>query len=94
VSKLYLPSGAWSFASRRAYRIGYRSQRQSPYDRATTQAFKLRRRLGADGAIGDPIEKPRWMRWHTFERKLARIETVEEIVDMRLVGIVARLLGR
>jgi hypothetical protein len=37
-----LPSGAGSFASRCAHRLGYRSQRQSSYDRAINQAFKLR----------------------------------------------------
>lgn len=67
VSKLYKPAGGGTFASRKAHRLAYRSQRQSPYDRAISQAFKRRRRLGADGGIGDPIDKPYGMRWATFD---------------------------
>jgi hypothetical protein len=92
VSKLHMPAGA-TFASRRAHCLGYRSQRQAPYDRAINQAFKLRRRLGDEGGIGDPIAKARWMRWRTFEQKMARIEAVEAIVDMRLAGLAAHILG-
>jgi hypothetical protein len=63
VSKLYLPPGALTFASRRAYRLAYRSQRETPHDRAIRRAFKLHHRLGATGGIGDPIPKPKSMRW-------------------------------
>ena len=41
VSKRHLPNGAYTFASRRAYRLGYPSQRESPRDRSITRAFKL-----------------------------------------------------
>ena len=70
VSKLYLPPGAFTFASRRVYRLAYKSQRKSPYDRAINSAFKLRHKLGAKGGIGDPIDKPKWMRWRTFDREM------------------------
>jgi hypothetical protein len=40
--KLHLPSGADTFASRKAYRLGYRSQRESPRDRSLSLAFALR----------------------------------------------------
>ena len=53
------------FASRQAYGLGYRSQRETSYDRALRQAFKLRGRLGGRGGIGDDIAKPKWMRWPT-----------------------------
>ena len=33
-AKLYLPNGAFTFASRQAYRLAYRSQREAPHDRA------------------------------------------------------------
>ena len=66
-AKLYLPNGAFTFASRQAYRLAYRSQREAPHDRALRRAFKLRGKLGADGGIGDCVPKPKWMRWRTFE---------------------------
>src|SRR5271165_6228565 len=41
-TKLYLPSGAYTFACRKAYRLGYRSQRETPHDRSLSRAFALR----------------------------------------------------
>ena len=81
VAKLYLPTGAHTFASRRAYRLGYRSQRESPRDRALSQAFKLCRRLGSEEGIGDYIGKPKGMHQATFERAMVRIEDAEYVVD-------------
>ena len=69
-AKLYLPDGAFTFASRQAYRLAYRSQREAPHNRALRRAFKLRDKLGADGGIGDFVPKPKWMRWPTYDRKL------------------------
>jgi hypothetical protein len=95
--KLYLPSGAFTFASRQAYRLGYRSQRESPRDRGLRRAFKLRGKLGSDGGIGDYIPKPKWMRWRTYDRTLERIATAESIVDGHLLAFVRKLdrrLGR
>jgi hypothetical protein len=91
VSKLYKPSGGALFASRKAHRFAYRSQRQSPYDRAISQAFKRRHRLGAEGGIGDPIEKPHGMRWATFDRKMQRIEAAEAVCNARLLRFVQKL---
>jgi hypothetical protein len=95
VSKLYLPPGSTRFLSRRAYRhIAYQSQRAAPHDRALNLAFKLRRRLGSHGAIGDWIEKPKWMRWPTFERQLERIKRAEAVIDAHLAGFLQRLGGK
>jgi hypothetical protein len=84
-AKLHLPNGAFTFATRRAYRLGYRSQRESRRDQALTQAFKLRRRLGSDGGIGDYITKPNGMRWRTYERLMARCQRYEGITNQFLV---------
>lgn len=88
--KLYLPPGTRRFAARQAYRLAYRSQGQARYDRAITQAQRLRRRLGASEALGDWIERPCGMRRRTFDRFLARIERYEEIADRHLLAFVAR----
>lgn len=94
VAKLYLPGGATRFASRKAHRLAYRSQRESPHDRALSQAFKLRGRLEADGAIGSYVAKPKWMRWATFERRINRIEKAEAVCNAHLMVFVRKLGGR
>jgi hypothetical protein len=83
-AKLYLPNGAFTFASRQAYRLAYASQREQPHDRASRRAFKLRGKLGATGGIGDHVPKPKWMRWPTYERKLEEVFAAEEVVDAYL----------
>jgi hypothetical protein len=92
VAKLHLPPGAPTFASRRAYRLAYKCQRETPYDRAIRRALKLRRRLGAEGGIGDDVDKPKWMRWKTFEREMARVEDAEAVVDSYLGALVQKLM--
>ena len=76
-----LPSGAYTCACRKAYRLAYRSQRETPRDRALSGAFALRRKLGADGGAGDYVTKPKGMHWRTFERAMERIDWAEGIVD-------------
>jgi hypothetical protein len=83
-AKLYLPNGAFTFASRQACRLVYASQREQSHDRASRRAFKLRGKLGAEGGIGDFIPKPKWMRWPTYERKLEEVFAAEEVVDAYL----------
>jgi hypothetical protein len=94
VSKLYKPNGAGCFASRRAYRLAYRSQRESPYDRALGRAFKLRRRLGSKGGIGDVIDKPKGTRWRTFDHAMERIEAAEAVCNANLLRFVQQLNRR
>jgi hypothetical protein len=76
-----LPSGAYTCACRKAYRLAYRSQRETPRDRAQSGAFALRRKLGADGGVGDYVTKPKGMHRRTFERARERIDRAEGIVD-------------
>jgi hypothetical protein len=84
VSKLYKPNAAGIFASRKAHRLAYRSQRQTPHDRALSQAFKRRRRLGSNGGIGAHIDKPKGMRWATFDRKMEQVEAAEAVCNAHL----------
>jgi hypothetical protein len=76
-SKLHLPPGALTFASRKAHKLAYRSQRETRRDRALGRAFKLRRRLGDQGGIGEEIAKPKGMRWRTFDREMVKVEVAE-----------------
>jgi hypothetical protein len=79
--KLHLPSGADTFASRKAYRLGYRSQRESPRDRSLSRAFALREKIGGKGGICTSIEKPKGMHARTFKRAMEKVYAAEEIVD-------------
>jgi hypothetical protein len=90
---LYLPSGAYTFASRKAYRLGYRSQRESPRDRSLSRAFALREKIGGKGGIGDLIEKPKGMHARTFERALEKVYAAEEVVDRHCDLLIDRLRG-
>jgi hypothetical protein len=90
VSRLHLPDGTYSFACRRAYQLGYLSQRQTARDRAVSRAFALRQRLGNDGGIGEELIKPKGMHWCTFGRLVTRIGNAEDVVQ----GHAARSLTR
>jgi hypothetical protein len=92
VWKLHLPAGASTFASRRAYRLAYQSQRESPRDRAMSRAWKARSRVRGVGGIGDPYFKPKGMRWKTFNRLAARVDAAEEIVDDYTILLMAKLV--
>ena len=90
-ARLHLPSGAYTFACRKAYRLAYRSQREAPHDHALSRAFTLRRKLGDDGGIGDYVTKPKGMHWRTFERAMKRIDRAEDIVDGHTILLLNRL---
>ena len=90
-AKLYL--GSRYFACRRCYNLAYQSQSYSAYDRALTQAGKIRNRLGGPEGIAWAFpDKPKRMRWRTYERLKARCDKYEEIADGRLWGRLARWL--
>jgi hypothetical protein len=89
-ARLYLPSGANTFDCRNAYRLAYRSQRETPRDRALSRAFALRRKLGDDGGIGTYIPKPKGMHWRTFERALEKIDRAEDIVETHTMLLLER----
>ena len=91
VTKLHLPPGAFTFASRKAHRLGYRSQRETPRDRALSRAFGLRDRLGADGGIGDYVPRPKGMRLATYDAHLKRIWRAESIVLAYSEALLAKL---
>ena len=61
--------GGGVFACRHCYGLAYACTRESASDRATRRADKIRIRLGWEtGILNDPGDKPKWMRWRTYER--------------------------
>ena len=79
--KLYLPLGGRHFWSRQAYGLAYASQREDAHDRALRRVAKLCRRLGADPADGEYPDKPKRMRWTTYNLILAELDAAQRAVD-------------
>jgi hypothetical protein len=86
VSKLYMPSAGGTFASRKAHRLTYRSQREGPIDRARERALTLRRRLGSREGFDSFIPKLKGMRSRTFRRKLAQVRAAEADCNDRILA--------
>lgn len=94
-TKLFLPRGGYRFWSRQAYELGYASQRESPQDRAQRQAIKVHKALGGEGNWRDGAPaKPKWMRWHTYDRLAARLDHYNQAFDANWMVSVRRFLAR
>jgi hypothetical protein len=93
--RLHLPLGAKDFASRRAYRLGYAVQRESPRDKAFRRARKARHKIGGADNLSLPLPgKPKWMRWRTFWRLRGEADRTLGTVNEHSVEFVQRLMGR
>ena len=47
--------------------------------------------MGAEGGIGDYIEKPKGMHWRTFESAMEKIYRAEETLDAHTMLLFDRL---
>ncbi len=81
--------GGAVFACRHCQKLAYKSQRETPDDRATRRADKIRDRLGWDaGILNHAGGKPKGMHWQTF----CRMQASHDAHVMRvLVGMSAKL---
>jgi hypothetical protein len=95
-TKLYLPNGGCYFWSRQAYRLGYACQREVPRDRAVRKLRKPDRALGGegDGIPDEPPCKPQWMRWRTYDRKVAAWWRAADRVDGEMSAMLGQFLAR
>jgi hypothetical protein len=93
--KLFLPLGGHRFWSRSAYGLGYASQREDRMGRAQRQATKIYRALGGDGHWMDGAPpKPKWMRWHTYERLADKLDYYNDRFDGAWAVGAMRLMAR
>jgi hypothetical protein len=94
-TKLFLPLGGHRFWSRQGYGLGYACQREIAQCRAQRQAIKTYRALKGEGnwRAGAP-EKPKWMRWRTYDRLAARLDYFNYAFDAGWMVSVSRLLAR
>jgi hypothetical protein len=87
VAILYM--GDKIFACRHCYQLAYKSQRETPDDRASRRANKIRDKLNWDrGILNTNGGKPKGMHWKTYYRLLAKHN---DFSDWALRGIVAKL---
>lgn len=71
---LYLAPDREGFRCRRCHGLAYRSQRMTRKERLHRRAWALGERLGAVRGYGPvPAEKPKWMRWRTYDRGRDRV---------------------
>jgi hypothetical protein len=98
-SVLWRPPGANRFCCRQAWgtrRVAYVSQFLDADNRAHRGKAKIKSRLIADL---DPEEwelppKPKWMRWHTYNRYVERFDRYEEVLEDGIVELMAKFLGK
>jgi hypothetical protein len=98
-SVVWRPPGASRFCSRQAYggRVAYASQFLDRDSRAHYAQSKINSRLFSIGQF-DPDEwsfppKPKWMRWKTYKRLEQKFERYEDILDIGIESLVAKLGG-
>ena len=77
VGKLHLPPGARRFASRRAWRLAYRSNRETRLESAHAELRRVYARLGAEYPYGPP-SRPKGMHAATYAGLLDAIEQGED----------------
>jgi len=75
------------FGCRQCMRLGYVSEAESRIDRVNRKFHKLQAKLGEDG------EKPKWMRWKTFDRISDQLEAADQAWGVELVARMGSLLA-
>lgn len=85
--------GGTHYRCRKCWNLAYASQRELPHYRALTQAQNFRRRLGGSPCTDEPFpEKPKGMRWRTYDKLRQRGEALDERADKLTAAIFGRWL--
>jgi hypothetical protein len=94
-SVLWMPRGANRFCSRQTWngQVAYASQFADRDGRAHIGKERIKSRLIADlnPHEWDLPPKPKWMRWHTYNRCVEKFDRYEELLDLGLVAAANRL---
>lgn len=96
-SVLWMPPGARQFACRQAWgrSVAYASQFETSIGRAHRGKDKIRLRLIGDLEISewDLPPKPKWMRWKTYNRAVAKFDHYEDILDEGTLELLAKFMS-
>ena len=84
---IYGVAGDGKFGCRQCMRLGYASEAESRIDRMNRKLHKLQAKLGEDG------EKPKWMRWRTFDRICEQLDAADQAWGVELVARLGSLLA-
>lgn len=93
VGKLYMPPGAEAFASRTAWRLGYRSQRVTPRDAVFERLYRVQRKLGCPQGWDEPVCRPKGMHRRTYERLKAEYWYLDRLCGAHMMQVIGRLRG-
>jgi hypothetical protein len=97
-SVLWIPPGARRFCGRHEWgrQVAYASQFGTPVDRAHRGKARIKARLIGDG---DPDDwelppKPKWMRWHTYNKQVDKFDHYEGMLGTLCRQALMRILRR
>jgi hypothetical protein len=97
-SVLWKPAGATKFCSRQTWgrQVAYQSQFNDPTSRAHAGKARIKNLLisSSDPDEWDLPPKPKWMRWPTYDRHVARFDRYEGILDSGCAALVAKFMAR
>ncbi len=92
-SKLFMPGNGDRFASRKAWRMAYASQRSAWHDKPFERLNRVQRKLGCREGHDEYIYRPKGM-WHrTFARHLAEYEAAQDQCDGVFAGMMSRIMA-
>lgn len=89
VANIHLPKTGNQFLSRRAAGLGYKSQCEPPIGRTLLKRNRLLDEFCPTGMFCP--QKPNWMRWATYNKKITRLFELDAELDACLDGYAARL---
>jgi hypothetical protein len=94
VGKLYMPDGGDRFASRKAWGLGYQSQRIAPNERPLEALFRLQKKLDCPQGLAHWPTRPKGMWRRTFDRFMVRYQALEIRASADFMAMANRLSAR
>jgi hypothetical protein len=91
---LYLPNGGDRFASRKAWQLGYHSQRVTHRDRTFEKLFRLQKKLGSQRGWEAGLARPKGMWQRTYDLHFERYLELDAKCAIEMAGMLAILRGR